>query len=197
MEKKRSVRIIICCILFSILLCIYANADIVYLKNGRKIVGTIIKETDDAVIIDIGIGDVVHRKEEISSIEKGKGEIEQRPMGTAQKKTEVDLSKEILGTWKWEYLSATMTTTYSPNRRYMTKGKMPMDGRTHKWEDSGKYTINGNKITYSDVMRTERGKSRRVGIGIEEITEFSHNKFLAYQIKGGKRKSKAYRYRVK
>ena len=49
---------------------LFLKADIIYLKNNRKISGKIIKETDNTVVVDIGIGEVVQRKDEISHIER-------------------------------------------------------------------------------------------------------------------------------
>ena len=53
------------------LLCVSAEADIIHLKNGGKIHGLVIGDTRDAVTIDMGVGTVTHKKEEIASIEKG------------------------------------------------------------------------------------------------------------------------------
>jgi tetratricopeptide (TPR) repeat protein len=70
----KSTKLIIVVLLSVFLFVSYASADIIHLKNGRKIEGTITKETDDAFVIDIGMGEVIHKKEEVSSVEKNKNE---------------------------------------------------------------------------------------------------------------------------
>ena len=70
MKKRKLCKIAIYGILFVLIFCYYSNADIVHLKNGRQITGTIVEETEDCVVIDIGLGDVTHYKREIKSIEK-------------------------------------------------------------------------------------------------------------------------------
>mgnify|MGYP001580564636 CR=1 FL=1 len=63
-------------VLFSLLLNIggavdICAADTVYLKNGRRMVGTVVKRTPEKVVLDLGIGSVTFRVSEISSIEDG------------------------------------------------------------------------------------------------------------------------------
>lgn len=53
------------------LMCLHwASADTLYFKNGRKINGTIVEETEDSITVDIGGGTVTHQKDEIKSFEK-------------------------------------------------------------------------------------------------------------------------------
>jgi len=47
-----------------------AQADIIYLKNGGKITGTVTKDDGTMVSIDIGSGTVVHNKKDIVRIKK-------------------------------------------------------------------------------------------------------------------------------
>jgi len=67
---QRKDKIVIFCLLFLSVGTLFLKADIIYLKNNRKISGKIIKETDNIVIVDIGIGEVVQRKDDISHIER-------------------------------------------------------------------------------------------------------------------------------
>lgn len=76
MEKKRlkrvavfGIAIFIFC-LYSTIFILEAKADIVYLKNGRSVKGLIKKETEESLELDVGIGTVKFRREEIESIHR-------------------------------------------------------------------------------------------------------------------------------
>ena len=69
-KLQKKAKIVIFSFLFMSVGALFLKADIIYLKNNRKISGKIIKETDNTVVVDIGIGEVVQRKDEISHIER-------------------------------------------------------------------------------------------------------------------------------
>ena len=50
----------------------YLFADVIKLKNGRRLEGAIISQTKDAIVIDIGAGEAYISKSDIASIEKSK-----------------------------------------------------------------------------------------------------------------------------
>ena len=51
-----------------------SNADIIYLRGNEQIEGTIIKETDEEVFIDVGVGTISFNKSEIEKVKKKSGE---------------------------------------------------------------------------------------------------------------------------
>lgn len=85
-------------ILFLILAFLSSNAfsDIIYLKNGRKVIGTITRETDTSITVKMEIGEVVLKKDEIHTIEKRKEKTGKSLLEKLRKKTESkpDSSKE-------------------------------------------------------------------------------------------------------
>ena len=78
MKKEKLVKAIICGLFFMSIFCLQSNADIIHLKNGGKITGTILKETEDSVVIDIGVGEVTQRKQGIKNIERNKNKTEHK-----------------------------------------------------------------------------------------------------------------------
>ncbi|MBU4312260.1 MAG: retroviral-like aspartic protease family protein [Candidatus Omnitrophica bacterium] len=50
------------------------SSDTIHLKNGRKMEGLIKKETEDAVWLDLGIGSVKFRREEIERVDRSSSE---------------------------------------------------------------------------------------------------------------------------
>lgn len=52
----------------------YSNAEVIKLKNGREIEGTIVRETKDTVVVDIGGGEALFYKKGILSIERTKAD---------------------------------------------------------------------------------------------------------------------------
>ena len=64
--------LILCVMIMSIAYISYA--DIIYVRGNQRIEGTITKETDDEVFIDIGVGTISFRRNEIEKIAKGKKE---------------------------------------------------------------------------------------------------------------------------
>ncbi|MCG8526641.1 MAG: retroviral-like aspartic protease family protein [Opitutales bacterium] len=49
---------------------IHLQADVIYLKNGRKIEGTVISETDDQVVFKMAMGEVTYSRSKIERIER-------------------------------------------------------------------------------------------------------------------------------
>ena len=70
----KNIRIVIGIFLFVFILNSIATADIVHLKNGGVIKGTVVKDDETAVSIDIGGGTVVHNKKDVTQIVKEKVE---------------------------------------------------------------------------------------------------------------------------
>lgn len=66
---KRVLALLFICF-FNLIWCTEVYADIVYLKNGQRLEGKIIEETDNAVKLKIRIGQVTLQRQEIESIEK-------------------------------------------------------------------------------------------------------------------------------
>lgn len=66
-----------------------ASADVIYLKNKRSLEGIIKEETDEGVVIEIGIGTVTIGKGEIESIERA-GEEEQESLIKKFKKKDIE-----------------------------------------------------------------------------------------------------------
>lgn len=54
----------------AILAAISARADVIHLKNGHTLDGIIIKETEDSVVLDIGLGNTTIKRARIERIEK-------------------------------------------------------------------------------------------------------------------------------
>jgi len=68
-------------IVFSVLVLFLGNpvwADMIYFKNGGTIEGIIKEENDTSIIIDLGIGTMTVRKDEIERIEKSSADDDQR-----------------------------------------------------------------------------------------------------------------------
>lgn len=64
-------------IFFALQICCYllkgsATADVIHLKNGNRVEGTIIEQTDKEVTIDMDIGTMTFSQDEITSIKKQK-----------------------------------------------------------------------------------------------------------------------------
>lgn len=60
------------------IICTPACADVIYFKDGGTVEGTIQKEDDTGVIIDLGVGTMAVRRDEIERIEKSSPEDAQR-----------------------------------------------------------------------------------------------------------------------
>lgn len=86
MNKKRFIEITFFCLLFIFLFCQVSNADVIHLKNGNKIEGTITKETEDYIEIDIGDGTIGFGKQDVASIERNGGRVERKHIKEKQKK---------------------------------------------------------------------------------------------------------------
>lgn len=63
-------RIVISLAMAGILACATANADVIYLKNGGRVHGLVIRDNGKTVTIDIGNGTVVHNRQDILRIEE-------------------------------------------------------------------------------------------------------------------------------
>jgi len=66
-----------------------ASADVIHLKNKRSLEGIIKEETDEVVVIEVGIGTVTIGKNEIESIERA-GEEEQESLIKKFKKKDIE-----------------------------------------------------------------------------------------------------------
>ncbi|MCK5450472.1 MAG: hypothetical protein KAI70_01755 [Candidatus Omnitrophica bacterium] len=99
--RKTLVCAVLCFFVFS--LC--ANADIIHLKNGRKITGMVVLETEDIIEVDIGGGTATHFKEDIDFIEKAEEEksaIKKTVAKTKKKVSEFGVVAKIKEQWdKW------------------------------------------------------------------------------------------------
>ena len=69
-EKLRKPFLSTVTILFLIFNATYGSTEILKLKNGRSINGIIIKETADTIVMDIGAGEIIVNKKDLSSIDK-------------------------------------------------------------------------------------------------------------------------------
>lgn len=66
------IRLTLPILFFALSFCPYASAEIIKLRNGREIEGTIVKETKNTVVIDIGGGEATFFKKGILSIDRTK-----------------------------------------------------------------------------------------------------------------------------
>ena len=67
---KRLIKILICGFLLIFLFSAYSSGDMIHLKNGQVLEGTVMHEHNDEVVVDVGGGTVTFSKGEIKSIEK-------------------------------------------------------------------------------------------------------------------------------
>lgn len=75
---------------FALVLCPPSNAEVIKLRNGREIEGTIVKETKNIVVVDIGGGEATFYKKGIRSIDRTKAD-------DAGRKRKSDLAKRAEG----------------------------------------------------------------------------------------------------
>lgn len=68
--KRQLIKIIICNFLFIFLFTIRLDADVIHLKNGRKLEGEVIRELKSEIVVDMGSGTITFSRNEIKSIEK-------------------------------------------------------------------------------------------------------------------------------
>jgi len=64
------------------------NAEIIRMKNGREVDGEIIRETEDMIIVDIGLGPVAYYKEHVSEIVESEADGPVEEAGTLDQVTE-------------------------------------------------------------------------------------------------------------
>jgi len=62
------------------------NADVIHLKNGGKIKGTVVGDADGIVTIDIGGGTVVQNKRDVVRVERDNFAPRQRNFGTSDRR---------------------------------------------------------------------------------------------------------------
>ena len=69
---KGLVPFILLCAVSVLFFCADSDADVINLKNGRRLEGAITSQTKDSVIIDIGVGEASVNRNDIKSIEADK-----------------------------------------------------------------------------------------------------------------------------
>ena len=98
MPVKIRMAVLVSLIIFISMLCVDCRADTVWLKNGGRITGIIVKETNDTVVLDIGGGTVSHNKKTISRIEMAQGMI--KALETEYSLLKKDGPERIITEWK-------------------------------------------------------------------------------------------------
>ena len=88
------IKVTLFCFICIFLFCRLLNADIVHLKNGGLIKGTVTKETENNVVVDIYGGKVTLERKNIQYIEKGKYELEEKDIKESQSKTRSSMTAD-------------------------------------------------------------------------------------------------------
>ena len=63
-------KIILAWLFFTVFLIDHSSADLIILKNGRRLEGAIVKTTDSSITVDIGIGETTLNRSDIKSIKR-------------------------------------------------------------------------------------------------------------------------------